>query len=416
MTQHGRLWFTFIACLLNPSESRQTILISADGFRWDYYGRYDTPGLDRLKAHGVQVKNLENAFATVTFPNHFTLVTGLFEESHGIVDNDMFDPLFNESFHMNTVDPKWWQGGEPIWVTANKSNKSSICVNWVGCSVPVQGIRPTYWQPYDGTIPYSDRVDKILDGLSAGKDSGVELGLLYFEEPDHSCHLHGPNSVEVRNAIAAVDDAVLRLLDNVDLEEVNIIFTADHGGYEVSKEKLIVIDEYIQELEYFVSAEGAVAHVWNQDEDQEDLTLSLLSNIPIERGQCRRKQDVPEYLHYSNNRRIAPIVCVAELGWSFVRSQDEAASFALRGSHGWDARSDPDSPMRPVFIAAGPDIIQSKAIASSFQNVNVYPLVHHLLGIPSDNLPHINGTIEEVRHILRGKTDAIIDPYVVVQW
>jgi len=372
--------------------------------------------LDRLRMHGVHVKNLENAFATVTFPNHFTLVTGLYEETHGIVDNDMFDPIFNETFHMNTVDPKWWQGGEPIWVTANKSNIGSICVNWVGCSVPIQNIRPTIWAPYDGASPYDNRVDTVVDRLFASNGTDVDLGLLYFEEPDHSCHIHGPDSQEVAEAITRVDNAILKLLDRVDIKDVNIIFTADHGGYGVSPDRLITIDEYLHGIKYFVSAEGAVAHIWIANENDTEEAVALLSAIPKEMGRCQRKEDVPRYLHYSSNRRIGPIVCIAELGWSFVRSSEEARNFILRGSHGWDAHKDPDSPMRPVFIAAGPDIVESTETFAPFPNVHIYPLVHKLLGMNPAKLPPINGSLEGVKHILKESADVNFDPYVVVQW
>ena len=415
MTRLRTIVIAFLT-FFNVIVSRKTLVISSDGFRWDYFGRFHTPGLDRLRSHGVHVKNLENAFATVTFPNHFTLVTGLYEESHGIVDNDMFDPVFNESFHMNTVDPKWWQGGEPIWVTANKSNIGSVCVNWVGCSVPIRDIRPTVWAPYNGTISFNERVDKIVEHLFSNDGSDVDLGLLYFEEPDHSCHMHGPDSPGVADAITLVDNAISRLLEKADLMNVNIIFTADHGGYGVSKDRLIVLDEYIQELQYFVSASGAVAHVWVNDSGTLERALRLLSGIPIEHGRCTKKEDIARGLHYSDNRRIAPIVCIAELGWSIVETFEQAREFPLRGSHGWDARNDPDSPMRPVFIAAGPDIIESTKTLEPFRNIHLFPLVHKLLGLDPKTLPAINGTIESIRHILRQPSDAELDPYVVVQW
>ena len=406
-----------ISCLLQVLSGRKTILISSDGFRWDYYGKFRTPALDKLRNRGVHVKNLENAFATVTFPNHYTLVTGLYEESHGIVDNDMFDPIFNEWFHMNTVDPKWWQGGEPIWVTANKSNIGSVCVNWVGCSVPVGNIRPTFWNPYDGNISFNDRVDTVVSRILSGETTGVDLGLLYFEEPDHSCHLHGPDSPQVADAISRVDEAIGRLLESVDLNEVNILFTSDHGGYTVSRDKLIILEDYISnDMQYFVSADGAVAHLWNLGDTNVESLLELLCAIPAENARCHRKEDIAWGLHYSKNRRIGPIVCIAELGWSIVKSHQEANSFTLKGSHGWDARRDENSPMRPLFLAAGPDIIQSPDILDPFANVHVFPLVHHLLGLDAGKSPMTNGTIEKVKHILNRPNHSSLEAYVVVQW
>ena len=404
-----------LSCGFSALFGHKTIIISSDGFRWDYYGRFETPGLDRLRGHGVHVKNLENAFATVTFPNHFSLVTGLYEESHGIVDNEMFDPLFEETFNMSTTDPKWWQEGEPIWVTANKSGVGSVCVNWVGCSVPIQNIRPTKWNEYDGSIPFPDRIKRVVGSLYNSDDS-IDLGLVYFEEPDHSCHMHGPDSQEVRDAISKVDAAVSFLLDSVNLDEINVIFTSDHGGFQVSREKLITLSDYLDGVDYFVSADGAVAHIWFSNETLTDPILQLLADIPSEKGRCDKKQDVPTNLHYSNNRRIAPIVCVAELGWSFVSSQEAADAFLLKGSHGWDSHKDPESPMRPIFIGAGPGIVKSDRMFEPFPSVDVYPLVHKLIGLSSDRLPDINGTIDRVKHLIYDSVSQESEAFVVLQW
>ena len=351
-----------LSLLVSACTGEKTIIISADGFRWDYYGMVPTPGLDKLRANGVHVKNLINSFATVTFPNHYTLATGLYEESHGIVDNEMFDPIFNETFSMATTDPKWWQGGEPIWVTAEKAGRKSVCVNWVGCSIPVEGIRPSIWGPYDGSIEYNERVNMIADAVNGD----TELGLLYFEEPDHSCHMHGPNSVEVREAITRVDQAVQSLLSRIDLNKVN---------------------------------------VWPGDDDDISALLEAFAAIPHTQAKCHLKELIPRRLHYSNNRRIAPIVCIAQLGWSIVHTDADRDAFRLKGSHGYDASKDTDSPMRPIFLAAGPAFIKQASSDSPldpFENVNVFPLLAELMGIRTE-LPPVNGTLAAVQHILIGR-------------
>ena len=399
--------------LIGIALTAKTIIISADGFRWDYYGRIPTPGIDKIKSMGVHVKNLKNSFATVTFPNHYTLVTGLYEESHGIVDNTMFDPLFNETFDMSTTSEKWWSGGEPIWVSLfNSVGKKSVCVNWVGCGV--DGQHPAYWGVYNGPMGYEDRVDRIVDVMA--EDDAVDLGLLYFEEPDHSCHLFGPDSQEVLAAIRRVDDAIIRLLAEVDLSEVNVIFTSDHGGVSVGRDRVIVLTEKIQEdIEYRVSASGAVAHIWPAITNEAHSLLSQLSrNVPEEQASCFLKNSVPNRLHYSNNRRIAPIVCIATLGWSIVHTFADRDSFTLKGSHGYDSSQDDDSPMRPIFIAAGPNIIQNDSIQKSFQNVHVFSLLTKLLNMET-HVPKTNGTESAIQWMIKPRVDTP-ETVVVLQW
>jgi ectonucleotide pyrophosphatase/phosphodiesterase family member 5 len=395
--------------------ARKTIIISSDGFRWDYYGRTPTPGIDKIKSGGVHVKNLENAFTTDTFPNHFTLVTGLYEESHGIVDNEMYDPVFDETFDMSTTDPKWWQGGEPIWVTAGRAGKKSVCVNWVGCAIPIEGEYPTYWAPFDGTLPYNDRIDTVIDRLH---NDDAELGLLYFEEPDHSCHMFGPDSQEVLDAIQRVDKAVSYLLSKVDLREVNIIFTSDHGGYSVSPDRTIVLDEYT-DLEYSTPDGGAVAHVWPTNMEDVEKILRGFSRIDPTHATCYRKEHLPPKLHYRRNRRIGPIVCIAQLGWSITKSEQDKERWHLKGSHGYDPTLDESSPMRPLFMAHGPSFIsqtESDPPLNPFRNVNIYPLLFTVLEIPSELMPNINGSTSAIDHLLHQPEVRIPVESVILQW
>lgn len=399
----------FLFLLIGLVVGKPTILISSDGFRWDYLGRASTPGLDKIKSTGVQAKNLISTFATVTFPNHYTMVTGLYEESHGIIDNEMFDPEFNENFDMSNVDPKWWSGGEPIWKTAEKAGIKSVCVNWVGCAV--EGQRPAIWNAYDASISYSNRVDKVVDAIDSGS---ATLGLLYFEEPDHSCHMHGTESQEVTSAILRVDRAIQRLLSRIDLNKVNVIFTADHGGVDVGKDKIVVLENF-SIIDFRLASGGAVAHVWpTRAADTEQLVADFAS-IPSSQANCYLRNQVPARLHYSNNRRIAPVVCIAELGWTLLQTQAAADSYPLKGSHGYDATLDENSPMRPVFLASGPDFVPQDDPVDPFTNVDLFPLVAELIGLDAKYFPPINGSIDGIRESLlashdprlRNKSDAI---------
>jgi ectonucleotide pyrophosphatase/phosphodiesterase family protein 5 len=195
--------------LLNPFAAKinskpTVLLVSFDGFRWDYMDKTATPNFDSIVKTGVKAKYIKNAFVTKTFPNHFTIVTGLYEESHGIVANTMYDPEFNSWFHLNNTEPRWWNGGEPIWVTNQRCGGDSGTVFWPGSDVKIRGRHPTYSLKYDYHMPYKDRVDTIIRLL--GKKDPPTLLTLYFEEPDHSGHRYGPDSKEVIQAIHTADN------------------------------------------------------------------------------------------------------------------------------------------------------------------------------------------------------------------
>lgn len=195
------------------SRDPTVLLISFDGFRWDYMDKTRTENLDFVVRSGVKAKYMENTFVTKTFPNHFTIVTGLYEESHGIVANTMYDPVFKSWFHIGNNETRWWNGGEPLWVTNQKAGKKSGTVFWPGADVKIRGQYPTYYLKYNHNLSYKARVDKVIELLSM-KNPPTFL-TLYLDEPDHSGHQHGPDSKEVVAAIERVDNTTGYLINKL---------------------------------------------------------------------------------------------------------------------------------------------------------------------------------------------------------
>ena len=234
------------------AELAPLILISLDGFRWDYPELADTPGLDRLIAAGVRAEGMIPVFPSKTFPSHYSIVTGLHPGHHAIISNNMRDPRWPEPFGLSERDqvnnPRWWDG-EPIWVTAQKHGLRTAVYFWPGSEAPIHGMQADVWVPYDDSVTWEHRVDTALGWLELPAGERPDFVALYFEEPNSAGHRYGPEAAEALAAATAVDAAVGRLLEGLaahgTLESTNIVVVSDHGMAQNAEERLIVIDDYI---------------------------------------------------------------------------------------------------------------------------------------------------------------------------
>lgn len=252
-----RSWST-LGCLLAltlPPNSRQEehgklLLVSFDGFRWDYINRVPTPNFDAVMKEGVQVERVVNTFITKTLPNHYTLVTGLHAESHGVVANEMFDMHLNRSFSMegqSAYEPRWWEEAVPLWVTNQRAGGRSGAAMWPGSDVEIRGVYPTHYVPYNASVPFQSRVEKLLSWFSGPEP--IDFGVLYWEEPDESGHNLGPESPLLDVVIADIDDKLGFLREELKraglYDDINLIVTSDHGMTQLSSEKIIELDSYV---------------------------------------------------------------------------------------------------------------------------------------------------------------------------
>lgn len=373
----------------------KVLMISFDGFRWDYYKMYNTPNLDYLARTGVHApEGILAPFTTKTFPNHYSIVTGLYQESHGIVDNGMYDPISNKSFRMyNNKDASWF-GGEPIWVTARKQGIRTGIYFWPSSELPIQNIRPNYYFKYNIKTPFEKRIETAINWLA---NDQVELALIYFNQPDNIGHKTGAMSEEVRKTVESLDKLVgfllEKLLEKFLLDRVNLIITSDHGMANVTDQKkhLIVLEKYVH-LEKEVKRiplGGPVAGILPQ-EGKLDIVYNKLKNAHPNMT-IYKKEDLPKRWHYQNNRRIMPIIAVADEGYLIARKW---RSNSVLGQHGYDNNL---TSMRPIFFARGPDFKENYK-TGIFELVNIYPLLCYLLGIqPAPN----NGSMTEVTRMLK---------------
>ena len=333
------------------------VLISVDGMRHDDLDRADaaTPALDRLVAGGLRAEHLVPVFPTKTFPNHYSLVTGLHPQSHGIVDNTMRDPerlvdgepaRFSLSDRDAVTDSRWW-GGEPIWVTAENAGVAVGTVSWPGSEAEILGVRPTDWLAYDGAMPYDDRVDTALGWIA----DGAGLVTLYFEGLDTAGHRHGPGSPETARALEAVDAALARLADGLAGTAANVVLVSDHGMAAVSPERRVFLDDAISLEQADEVRWGAFGGVWPADGAAPAALAARIDALDHARAFVR--QDAPARLHYGDHPRTPPVVVVLDAGWT-LSSRAYAARNPDRpsgGDHGYDNAA-PD--MHGVFVAHGP--------------------------------------------------------------
>ncbi|UXH80019.1 ectonucleotide pyrophosphatase/phosphodiesterase [Roseateles amylovorans] len=363
------------------------ILVSIDGLRPDYLSRGLTPRLSQLAANGVRAEAMMPSFPTKTFPNHYTLVTGLRPDHHGVVDNTMEDPRIpGERFSLGNAaavtDRRWWDEAEPVWVTAEKHHIPTATMFWPGSEAAIHGVRPTRSATFDGKLSANARTDTLLGWLGDSNAQGFGFLTLYFDDVDHAGHEQGPDSPLLNEALAQVDQAVGRLLDGLAARKLtaNIVIVSDHGMAPVSPSRVIRIDQMAPAGSYRVVSSGTFAGLEPAAGQAAVLENALLQ--PRDHVQCWRKAEIPARFAFGKNARVPTYFCLAEPGW-ILATNEKSAQRVKGGAHGYDHQA-PD--MRATFIAAGP-AFKNGVVLPPFDNVDVYPLLMQLVGVtplPSD--------------------------------
>ena len=377
-----------------PIEPRSpvTILVSIDGFRPDYRGRGVTPNLDALAARGISAA-MRPSFPSKTFPNHWTLVTGLRPDRSGIVSNAMEDTaLPGAKFTMeDSKNPFWWNAAEPLWVTAERHGVRSATVFWPGSNVAwggtwskahgghaVGGVRPQDWWPFDSAVPADQRIRGALDWLRRPAATRPRFLTLYFDTVDTAGHLYGPDAAETTAAVADVDRSIGALVAGLrDMgQPANLVIVADHGMAATSSAHSIAMDTVARPTDYRQFEAGPFASFYPVPGHEAALEQALLGHHA--HFDCWRKSEMPARFHYGSNPRIPPYFCLAEPGWLLAKTAPKPDETPDSGNHGYDNMA-PD--MAALFVAAGPDI-RPVGVLPAFDNVDVAPLVRDLLGLP----------------------------------
>jgi predicted AlkP superfamily pyrophosphatase or phosphodiesterase len=385
------------------------ILVSLDGFRFDYLEKYKPTNLNQLARAGVRAKWMVPSFPSKTFPNHYTIATGLYPQNHGIVENNIYDNRFDKIFTLSDREEiqkgRWWLG-EPIWVTARKQGQKTGSMFYPGTEAEIAGIRPDYWRPYDEKVPNQERVDTILEWLDLPALERPTFLALYFSDVDDAGHAHGPNSLETKSAVLAVDSGMARLIAGLNARQifnrVSLIIVSDHGMTTVNFNNAIILDELFDtKLAERIFWTREIISIFPKAGREDEIYRTLKSRLPSQ-ARVYRKAELPARLHYSNSPRIAPLLVLPGDGWiltnrkSFEEMKSKGRMNQPGGGHGYDNRL---PSMRAIFIAHG-DRFKKGRVVAPFENVQVYNIMTKLLGLkPAPN----DGDDRAARAVLAGR-------------
>lgn len=389
----GLLALLIISCV-KAEKKHYTVIVSLDGFRWDYPTLYDTPNLNDMATKGVSAMMLPS-FPASTFPNHYTLATGLVPDHNGIINNTFWNPKTQKRYSMSDsttrYNPEYYLG-EPIWITAQKQGVKAGVLYWVGSDIPIKDTYPTYYKVWDDKprLTFAERVDTAFAWLNKPEEERPQLIMLYIDEPDGAGHNFGPQSEETGKVVHYVDSLVGVLSAKIGTlpfaDQVNLIVTSDHGMADISPERFVDATQYINP-EWCELVDGTTPTSIFTKEGYRDSVYNALKNT--EHIHVWKKEEIPAELSYGTSDRIGDIVVAPESGWQFADKPKTS-----KGAHGYFPQS-PD--MQVMFRAYGPDFKKGYTSDSTFVNVDIYPLLAKLLNIKPEAT---DGEFDRVKGIL----------------
>lgn len=392
--------FLFLVLLTSctPDQDKPyVVMLSLDGFRWDYTDSVATPNFDYLAEHGVKAASLKPSFPTKTFPNHYSIATGLYPDHHGIVANSFYDKTSGRKYRLSdreAVEDGYFYGGEPIWVTAEKQGLTAASYFWVGSEAPIQDIHPTYWKKYDHDFPFAQSIDSVISWLKLPEEKRPQLVLFYNSEPDGMGHHEGPEATTMKEKIIYLDSLVgvfleksrqLSIADNL-----NFILVSDHGMTALDSSRVIYLSDYIHP-DWFERIEGYnPVYFFQPLPEYED--SARIAFQAMEHATVWHKDSLPSKWHYGTNHdRIEDYVLVADNGWQVRFNHQSRLS---NGDHGYD---NDFKDMHGIFYAMGP-AFKEAYLHPTFENVHIYNLISHILHLaPAPN----DGKLETVKKVLK---------------
>ncbi|XP_047342864.1 ectonucleotide pyrophosphatase/phosphodiesterase family member 5-like isoform X1 [Vespa velutina] len=411
--------FLFILCNIKQGQfvsvHPKLLVVSYDAFRYDYFNKNVTPYMNKLRNEGTHADYMMNIFVTKTFPNHHTMATGLYAETHGVVDNEVYDPVSGNITKYSSQLYHYDNRILPIW-TINEKNigRHSGTMMWPGSIFEYGGITPTYGQAFNETVNWEKRVDTLISWF-VDPTMPINLGILYIEEPDYHGHFIGINNYSFNKILEKLDEITKYLhikLEQYGLNDVNVIHLSDHGMATVTLDRIIDLNKYINSTDYTFVGTSPGLHIYpNRGKEQliyQNLKLAAEETMNFK---VYRKHEIPEKYHYGNNKRVGPIFVIANVGYAFQNLNDTIQFYKKKfnitvdstsefGLHGYDngARE-----MHPIFFAKGPAFVPGCKL-EPFKNTDLFPLFCKILDI---KCPKTNGSLTNISRCLKLQSDNI---------
>ncbi|MGG5505712.1 MULTISPECIES: ectonucleotide pyrophosphatase/phosphodiesterase [unclassified Myroides] len=386
----------------SPEQQKKpyVILVSLDGFRHDYIEKYKAETLDRIGLMGTRAKSLIPSYPSVTFPNHYSIVTGLYPGHHGLVGNNMYERTTGDRYSLRNekavTDAKWY-GGTPLWVLAEQQGMLSACYYWPGSEAAIQETLPTYYYKYSEKSSIESRLTQVEEWLNLPEKVRPHFITFYMPDVDHAGHQYGPDAPETEKAVLQVDQAMKKLLEITEKSSlpINLIIVSDHGMLELDQETLLQLPIKVEEKEVAVASNGTYVSLFvHQQKDIKTYYEKIKKEMNPKLMQVYLKDDLPKEFHFSSKEdrynRVGDIVLTAMPPYYFTNKP-------LAGSHGFDPNAVKE--MHAIFVAKGPNILSNHKV-DSFENVLVYPIIAKILDLKI-NYDEIDGDMDVIKQIVK---------------
>lgn len=393
--------FFLFSCVQGNKKSNKKYLVvlSLDGFRWDYPDKANTPTLDSLAKVGVKAKSLKPCFPTKTFPNHYSIATGLYPDHHGLVLNRFHAPdlerNYSTSDRESIIDGEFY-GGKPIWNLAEEQGVKAATLFWVGASANINGEHPSFWSQYNESLSFQARIDSVYNWLNMPKDIRPQLIMFYYHEPDYTGHTYGPEGEETIELVEQLDEFLADLFTKLrqlpDYKDINFVITSDHGMSQMSPDRVILMDKLIDTADIEFADGSNPIYNFKVKKGKLDKVANAINSSGMHITAWKH-DSIPEKYHYGTNVRTHDLTVVSDSGWSIFWSWKQND---LLGAHGF--RNDCKD-MHAIFYAAGP-AFKRDVVQPTFNNVDIYPLMGKILGLKLDST---DGKLENVSSMLNHK-------------
>jgi predicted AlkP superfamily pyrophosphatase or phosphodiesterase len=392
------LLFVTNVFVLQAKDKPIVILVSLDGFRWDYLERGYSPNLNKISESGVRALSLRPQFPSMTFPNHYSIITGLLPENHGIIANHFINPFNDSLFTLKSpfVNRSEWYLGEAFWETARRNGLITASYFWPGSEMDLEYRRPNYYEKYHHQRPYEIRVEGVLNWLKLPDSVRPDFITLYFDETDSKAHRFGTDSYELNRGISRVDSMIAKLDSGLIAlgiqNKVNLIIISDHGMTNMYPDRIINLNKILNNdstLKIYNSS--TMAFIFPKNHNKSEIYNLFKKN---ENGyRVYYKNDIPDRYNYKNHPFIGEIVLIAEPSWQFNSSENWDSTYIA--THGYDNHY---IDMQGIFIARGP-AFKNNYKSGSLNNLDIYPLLCKIFNInPSGN---IDGDLINIIHLLK---------------